>query len=207
MTYLLCLFCCSVAVNLDGRETTETERIFLLKWKEMRKARHKQGKKPYPLMSDTTIEGSSHAAYPHRNTRKSMFVHPLTMPALPARQLPRKRKNRPPPNQGVPCGTLALTDTWTTGAGDIGSDGVADVLSRHKSDYDATDNLRTAEGEQVKQNTTDVCGRVKTSEDLKLPAIIPHHSLIAQSGNLLSSDHLQRKLWQASQKIPGKVFE
>lgn len=70
---------------LDGHEVSETERLFLMNWKAMRKARRRQQKQsleqmPYilsePLSSDPVILSSV----------------PLTLPALPARQLPHRCK-------------------------------------------------------------------------------------------------------------------
>lgn len=71
---------------LDGHEISETERLFLMNWKAMRKARRRQQKKsleqiPYFLsepISDPVVLSSVPA--------------PPTLPALPARQLPRRCK-------------------------------------------------------------------------------------------------------------------
>jgi len=194
-------------VSLDGREVTETERTFLLKWKEMRRARIKQEKK---LTSDTTVESSSHTVHSHEKTKKSMPVHPLTMPALPARQLPRKSKNNYQQNQlpGIPDHGYrgvggAVTSSWMSDAAICEAPHAAKT---HKISH-------TNSGlEPIK--TDRIPGKPKRTDDrgdsLKLPEIVPHQSLIAQSGNLLSEltpDKLQRKLWQVSQKIPAKVFE
>ena len=191
------------AVSLDGREVTETEKIFLLKWKEMRRARIKQGKK---LMSDTTVESSSHTVHPHKNSKKIMPVHPLSMPALPARQLPRKSKSKHQQNQ-LPLNTDheyseidgAVASTWI---GDAAVSEATHGAKTHK--ITGLDPLRTNRIAE-KPNTKDDRG-----DSIKLPEIIPHQSLIAQSGNILpelTPDNLRRKLWQASQKIPAKVFE
>ena len=182
-------------VNLDGREITETERTFLLKWKEMRKARHRQEKK---VASDTTIESSSHSI-PH-HTKKIMPVHPLTMPALPARQLPRKRKTR----------HLANLDITSHIGHDIEKTALA-----WNGEYVLSEAVSGTRTNDIKDSKTykfmdeSAKGNEK-ADNLKLPEIVPHQSIIAQSGNLLSGlqpDNLQRKLWQASRNIPAKVFE
>lgn len=74
---------------LDGHEISETERLFLMNWKVMRKARRRQQKKsleriPYFLseaISDPTVLSSAPV--------------PPTFPALPARQLPHRCKRLP----------------------------------------------------------------------------------------------------------------
>ena len=79
-------FHCTFTVNLDGHEISETERSFLMNWKAMRKARRRQQKRsldqiPYYLsepVSDPILLSSVPA--------------PPTLPALPARQLPRRSK-------------------------------------------------------------------------------------------------------------------
>lgn len=77
--------------SLDGREVSETERQFLLNWKAMRVARRKQ---------QQTAELGASVAY-GRNFKTSVSKSkapffksalPLTLPALPARQLPRRTK-------------------------------------------------------------------------------------------------------------------
>lgn len=85
-------WCLLVTVILDGHEVSETERLFLLNWKAMRKARRRQQKKsleqiPYFLSeSQMTDQVYSHVS--------SVPVAPPTLPALPARQLPYRCKKR-----------------------------------------------------------------------------------------------------------------
>lgn len=84
--------------SLDGREVSETERQFLMNWKVMRVARRKQQK------ADALTEqtGSMPMAY-SKYQKTQQFTSsskaqlpkaalPLTLLALPARQLPRRRK-------------------------------------------------------------------------------------------------------------------
>lgn len=71
---------------LDGHEISETERLFLVNWKAMRKARRQQQKKALvehflnEPISDPIVLASVAA--------------PPTLPALPARQLPRRSKKK-----------------------------------------------------------------------------------------------------------------
>lgn len=81
---------CHVGV-VDGREVSETEKQFLVNWKAMHKARRKQQK---VLQAPRMEPSESSKAIP---TAKQILTSsrpapPLTMPALPARQLPRRQK-------------------------------------------------------------------------------------------------------------------
>ena len=86
--YIVCFYRVGV---VDGREVGETEKQFLVNWKAMRKARRKQQK---ALQAPRMEPSESSKAIP---TAKQILTSsrpapPLTMPALPARQLPRRQK-------------------------------------------------------------------------------------------------------------------
>ncbi len=68
---------------VDGKEVSENERQFLVNWKAIRRARRKQQRQvlDYPDPSTTAIPTTKKSIYP-----------PLTMPAFPPRQLPRRIK-------------------------------------------------------------------------------------------------------------------
>lgn len=73
---------------MDGHGVSETEKAFLMNWKAMLKARRRQQKRTLqqiPYISEKLSEQlSSDAAI--------IPAPPLTLPALPARQLPRRNK-------------------------------------------------------------------------------------------------------------------
>ena len=87
----MCIVLLVYVVSLDGREVNETEKLFLMKWKAMRKARRNKSKTlmeaiPYhDSSSDAHIASVSHVLM-------SAPVYPFTLPALPVRLLPRKGK-------------------------------------------------------------------------------------------------------------------
>lgn len=71
---------------VDGKEVSDNERQFLVNWKAMRRARKKQRKQQVleyhdQLATTQTIPTSKQSLYP-----------PLTLPAFPPRQLPRRIK-------------------------------------------------------------------------------------------------------------------
>lgn len=74
---------------LDGHEVGEMERQFLMNWKAMRKARRRQQKRSleqipyYQINEKASVPLIFHDAGP---------APPLTLPALPARQLPHRCK-------------------------------------------------------------------------------------------------------------------
>lgn len=75
--------------TLDGREVSETERQFLMNWKAMRIARRKQQKaNSFDLLAEQLAHKTTKAA------RLPKAGLPVTLPALPARQLPRRSRLR-----------------------------------------------------------------------------------------------------------------
>ena len=84
--------------TLDGREINETERQFLMNWKAMRIARRKQQKADAfdmlaeQLGSSVAYSMSHKTAAVSKATRLPKAALPLTLPALPARQLPRRSR-------------------------------------------------------------------------------------------------------------------
>jgi hypothetical protein len=73
-------------VMLDGHEVTDTEKAFLMNWKTMRKARRrlqKQSLGQMPFFDEASSSGP---------TILPSIPVPPTLPALPARQLPRRSK-------------------------------------------------------------------------------------------------------------------
>lgn len=90
-------FVSPLAVDLDGRQINETERQFLMNWKAMRVARRKMHR------ADTLAEQMESVAMAHGKSHKNstsklrmpQSAMPLTLPALPARQLPRRNKRAP----------------------------------------------------------------------------------------------------------------
>ena len=78
--------------TLDGREVSETERQFLMNWKAMRIARRKQQK----ANSFNLLAGQLQSSVAHKTQVKAARLPkaalPLTLPALPARQLPRRSR-------------------------------------------------------------------------------------------------------------------
>ena len=81
----------SMIGTLDGREVSETERQFLMNWKAMRIARRKQQKaNSFDLLAEQL--GSSVAHKTAKAARLPQAALPLTLPALPARQLPRRSR-------------------------------------------------------------------------------------------------------------------
>ena len=69
---------------LDGHEVSDTEKVFLMNWKAMRKARRKQ--RQQSLEQLIAVPAAAPAILPS--------APPLTLPALPARQLPHRCKKR-----------------------------------------------------------------------------------------------------------------
>ena len=82
---------------LDGREVSETEKVFLMNWKAMRKAhkRHQKSSTQIPSIFSSMLPSN---VIPPANKIYSSTLPP-TLPALPARQLPRRRTKH---NQPVP---------------------------------------------------------------------------------------------------------
>lgn len=74
---------------LDGHEVSDTEKLFLMNWKAMRKARRRQQKKSLERMPGIYSE-----AHPSDSVIRSSVPAPPTLPALPARQLPHRLKKR-----------------------------------------------------------------------------------------------------------------
>ena len=83
---------------LDGREVSETERQFLLNWKTMRRARRKQQRLAQRYLQKQNAIDPANVIPTAQQILSSQPAPPLTMPALPARQLPRRTK-RPPHQQ------------------------------------------------------------------------------------------------------------
>ena len=81
---------------VDGKEVSDTERQFLVNWKAMRKARRKHQRHlmeyPDPLTNSDAIPTAKQIVY--------KAPPPLTMPALPPRQLPRRTKHQHLPAPG-----------------------------------------------------------------------------------------------------------
>lgn len=76
--------------SLDGREVSETERQFLMNWKAMRIARRKQQKaNSFDLLAEQLGSKIHHSTKAARLPKAAL---PLTLPALPARQLPRRSR-------------------------------------------------------------------------------------------------------------------
>lgn len=78
---------------LDGHEVSDTEKLFLMNWKAMRKARRRQQKRSLEQMSCILDD-----ALPSDPVIFSVPVPP-TLPALPARQLPQRCKKRRNPTE------------------------------------------------------------------------------------------------------------
>lgn len=93
------------AASLDGREVNQTERLFLMRWKAMRKARRNKS----TLLNDITLMNDIHhngfSSNPCIASTKhvllSASVCPLTLPALPVSVLPRKSKKRFEQDQAI----------------------------------------------------------------------------------------------------------
>lgn len=82
---------------LDGREVSETERQFLMNWKVMRVARRRQQKADVlaEQMGSVTLANSKNDKTQTASSLKAQMPKaalPLTLPALPARQLPRRSR-------------------------------------------------------------------------------------------------------------------
>ncbi len=78
---------------VDGKEVSDTERQFLVNWKAIRRARRKnQTQVTDPLTNIETIPTAKQIL--HKGPP------PLTMPALPPRQLPRRIKQHSSPRHG-----------------------------------------------------------------------------------------------------------
>ena len=92
------VFAFSMIGTLDGREIKVTERQFLMNWKAMRIARRKQQKADTfdilaeQLGSSVAYSTSHKTAAVSKATRLPKAALPLTLPALPARQLPRRSR-------------------------------------------------------------------------------------------------------------------
>ncbi len=87
---VLCHNVYALAVILDGHKVSPTERQFLMSWKVMRKARRRQQKRSLEQMSyvmNEALPPSTHSIF-----HPSGPAPPLTLPALPARQLPHRCK-------------------------------------------------------------------------------------------------------------------
>ncbi len=77
---------------VDGKEVSDTERQFLVNWKAIRRARRKNQKQvadPLNIETIPTAKQILHKGPP-----------PLTMPALPPRQLPRRIQQYSSPRHG-----------------------------------------------------------------------------------------------------------
>lgn len=73
---------------LDGREVGETEKQFLINWKAIRKSHRKHYKEAVQTETTESVMDIIPTAK-HISSRPAL---PMTMPALPARQLPRRKK-------------------------------------------------------------------------------------------------------------------
>ena len=86
-------------VNFDGREVSETERQFLMNWKAMRVARRKL--QAGQMESVTMAHSNIHHKISNSNPHLPKPAMPLTLPALPARQLPRRSRRTASYYQGT----------------------------------------------------------------------------------------------------------
>lgn len=77
---------------LDGHPISDMERIFLMNWKAMRKARRKQQKKSHEQISCDNILSELASNPSIKKTNSSISVPPLILPALPPRELPHRCK-------------------------------------------------------------------------------------------------------------------
>lgn len=91
-TGLLMLEISVIIGTLDGREVSETERQFLMNWKAMRIERRKQQKvNSFDLLAEQLGSSVVHKIHA-KAARLPKAALPLTLPALPARQLPRRSR-------------------------------------------------------------------------------------------------------------------
>ena len=85
-----CILCPPPCIALlDGHEVSDTEKVFLMNWKKMRKVRRRLQKQSLEQMA--RFFGETVTSDP---VVLSSIPAPPTLPALPARQLPHRCKKR-----------------------------------------------------------------------------------------------------------------
>lgn len=166
---------------MDGREVGETERQFLVNWKAMRKARRKQQKEfrdPRMEPSDSlktipTVEQILSASRP---------APPLTMPALPARQLPRRKKRH---------GSLALVHQQSQFHETLPVHTSHNIVTMHQGDYTESNGGEQSRGIKLPQIVSRYPGHMDNQigtmmgnlSPIKDHSIVPHRTIHVIGGS------------------------